>query len=698
MTRIHLISNAHLDPVWQWEWEEGAAAAVSTFRCAADFCEEFDEYVFCHNEALLYRWIEEYEPALFARIQRLVEAGKWHIMGGWHLQPDCNMPAGESFVRQILTGRIYFKEKFGKVPTTAINFDPFGHTRGLVQILAKSGYDSYLFMRPSESSCHLPAESFTWVGYDGSTVMGQRVSTYNTALGHAAESIRARIAREPEKTVNVCLWGVGDHGGGASRGDIRDIAALTEELAKDGITVIHSTPEQYFAELREKGDLPRHEGDLNAWAVGCYTSQVRIKQKHRLLESQLYSTERMCVHAAEALGIPYPKAELEAAQYDLVTVEFHDSLPGSSIQPVEEMCLRMIDHGLEICSRIRARAFFALCAGQKEARDGEIPILCYNPHPYEVEDDFEVEFMLEDQNWSNTFTEIQVYHGETAIPAQVEKEQSNIPLDWRKRVSFHATPAPMQITRFDCRLSRKEAKRIPSLPEDGNAYFFDNGRMQAHIGKESGLIERLTVDGAEMLAPGALSIGVHADNEDPWGMTVNGFYDKIGAFTLLSPEECTRFSSLPETVASVRVIEDGDVRSVVEAVFGYERSRAVVHYLLSKTEPTIDLSIRICNCETKVMYKLYLPMAAENVHATAEVAYGEEPILKGGIENPGQKYVRMTAEGKTMTVFNRGIYGYSMTDSTLMISLMRAPAYTAHPLPGRSILPTDRHMPYIEQG
>ncbi|MBW4840748.1 MAG: alpha-mannosidase, partial [Paenibacillaceae bacterium] len=105
MKKLHLLSNAHLDPVWQWEWDEGAAAAISTFRAAADFCEEYEGYIFNHNEAILYQWIEEYEPALFARIQTLVQQGKWHIMGGWYLQPDCNMPSGESFARQILLGR-----------------------------------------------------------------------------------------------------------------------------------------------------------------------------------------------------------------------------------------------------------------------------------------------------------------------------------------------------------------------------------------------------------------------------------------------------------------------------------------------------------------------------------------------------------------------------------------------------------------
>ena len=149
MAEIHLVCNAHIDPVWQWEWEEGAASAVSTFRAAADFCEEFDDFVFCHNEALLYQWVEEYEPKLFKRIQKLVAAGKWHIMGGWYLQSDCNMPSGESIIRQMQIGRAYFREKFGVENTTAVSFDAFGHNRGLVQLLKKAGYDSYLFMRPS---------------------------------------------------------------------------------------------------------------------------------------------------------------------------------------------------------------------------------------------------------------------------------------------------------------------------------------------------------------------------------------------------------------------------------------------------------------------------------------------------------------------------------------------------------------------
>ena len=97
--RLVLVCNSHIDPVWLWPWEEGVAATLATFRAAADLCEEFDGFAFCHNEALLYQWVEEHEPALFTRIGRLVRDGRWHIVGGWYLQPDCNLPSGESFVR-----------------------------------------------------------------------------------------------------------------------------------------------------------------------------------------------------------------------------------------------------------------------------------------------------------------------------------------------------------------------------------------------------------------------------------------------------------------------------------------------------------------------------------------------------------------------------------------------------------------------
>ncbi len=710
---MHLISNAHLDPIWQWEWEEGCASAVATFRCAAQFCREFDGYIFCHNEALIYRWVEEYDPALFREIRELVRLGRWHIMGGWHVQPDCNMPSGEAFVRQIAEGRRYFREKFGAEPTTAINFDPFGHTRGLVQILAGTGYDSYLFCRPDEGHCPLPGETFRWVGYDGSTVLAQRSqSGYGTALGNAMGKIRpVTDALTDAAPLGFCLWGVGNHGGGPSREDIRAINAFAEEAQAAGVTVLHSTPEAYFADVRAEAAagryaLPEHRGDLNAWAPGCYTSQVRIKQKYRQTENSLFSTEKAVTHAVLLGLMEYPEKEFGEALYDLLTVQFHDVLPGSSIQPAEESALRMLDHALEILSRVRMRAFMALSAGQEKAAPGEIPVLVYNPHPWSVETDLTCEFMLADQNWSGTFMLPVAYRGRQKLPSQCEKEYSNLPLDWRKRVVFRATLVPMSMNRFDCRLVTLDKKPVP----DASAYAAvgADGRpvlrvttpvMTVEIGCTTGLVERWCVRGVEYLGSGACALDVMRDADDSWGMTFTSWQDRLGSFTLLSDEAGSRFSDLDTVIPSVRVIEDGELRVVIEAVFGYEDSGATVRYAISHTAPQMDLDIRIVNQTRRRMIRLRLPQALPDPVPALEKAFGEEPMHGDGREEVGQKYLTVTSPcGARLSVLNRGIYGASFRDGTVYLSLLRSPGYTAHPIGDRHVMPTDRDSEHMEQG
>ncbi len=702
---VYMLSNAHLDPVWQWQWEEGAAAALSTFRCAADFCEEFDGYVFNHNEALLYMWVEEYEPALFARIQRLVKAGKWHIMGGWFCQPDCNMPAGEGFVRQILAGRQYFKEKFDAVPTTAINFDPFGHTRGLVQIMAKSGFDSYLFCRPGEGNIHLPEGPFEWVGYDGSTVYGQRLPDYGSGLGKAAGKVRDYAdLRRPDSDYDAVLWGVGDHGGGASRQDLRALAELKEELAARDILLLHATPEQFFekvkaeaASLAAKGEhLHRHEGDLNLWAVGCYTSQVRIKQQYRRLENELFSTEKMAA-AAEKAGMAWPGTEFNEVLYDMLTVQFHDSLPGSSIQPVEDMVLRKIDHALEILSRVRARAFYALAAGQPAAEEGQIPILAYNPHPWPVEGDFVAEMMLWDQNWDGDFHWPQVWQNGAAVPTQCEKEDSNIPLDWRKRVSFHAVLPPMQMSRFDCTYTRIAQKPVPGQG-DGSVYHFETPRMAVDIDRATGAIARYAVDGVEYISAGGAALDVYDDNADPWGMTVDRFDKYIGTFGLMTPDEAAAWCGAVAPLPAVHVIEEGPVRTVVEALLHWGSSRAAVRYALSATGAGIEMEVRVQWAETHKMLKLRVPGTLSGPTLLGQVAYGVEALPMTGRENVAQRWAALTDGAHALTVTNSGTYGLSGKDGTLWLSLLRSPGYTAHPIDERQILPQDRYSPHVDQG
>ena len=701
-TKIHLVSNAHLDPVWLWEWEEGAGETLSTFRQAAEFCEKHKGYIFCHNEAVLYRWVEEYEPALFRRIRRLVRAGKWHVMGGWHLQPDCNMPAGESFVRQILLGRRYFAEKFGVEPSTAVNLDPFGHTRGLVQVLAKSGYKAYLCCRPGDDWCPLPGDEFVWVGYDGSEVLANRASAHYCSIGgRERERLEGWLAKNPGKDLVIHLWGIGNHGGGPSRKDLEDLDRLQAD--RPDLEIVHSTPDAYFRELEaRRSSLPRREKDLNPWAVGCYTSMTRVKQGHRRLENELYSAEKMLTAAWSQGLMRYPQEELRAVMEDLAFTEFHDILPGSAIPAGEEAAVRQVDHGLEILARLKARAFFALAAGERRAAAGEMPIFVYNPHPYPVRTVVECEFEPWEPNYAKkSFWDPRLSSGGRDVPCQVEKEASNLSLEWRKRLAFEAELAPSRMNRFDCRLEPvSERPRIGIGEEDGRITVATDD-LVASINTATGLLDRYEAGGRPYLKSGSFRPLVIQDNADPWGMKVRSFRNIAGEFRLSTREEASACAGLSGTaLPPVRVIEDGVVRTVIEAVLTHGESTLVLRYKFPKRGAEIEVEVRVIWVEKDRMLKLALPSALWEPRFMGQVAFGADTLPANGDEAVAQKWLALASEkdGAAFTVVNDCVHGSDYRDGELRISLLRSPAYAADTWEDRLAVARDRFIPRQDQG
>ena len=519
MKKLHLICNSHIDPVWMWDWEEGLGEAVSTFYQAEQFCREFD-YIFNHNEAILYEFVEEKDPALFAAIRAQIVAGKWHVMGGWYLQPDCNLPSGEAFVRQIALGRRYFQEKFGVRPTTAVNFDSFGHSVGLVQILKKCGYDSYLFCRPMPEMLDLPARQFVWVGKDGSRIKAARAedeTIYCSGYGTALADVRRKASVYDREDVGVALWGVGNHGGLPSRKDLQDIG---EYIHTEKTQILHSTPEDFFADI-----APTEEycGSLQPCLIGAYTSMQRIKQKHIELENILFTTEKLC--AVAALNGLYQKdyEAFTAAEKRLAAIEFHDVLSGTCTQEGEKSCLRLADAALDRLQGEFDRAFFALCEQYEKAGEGDFPIFLFNPQPYARETICETEFLVPKALISDTeqYT-VTAYQDGAAIPSQCIKEESNINYDRRKRIACRCKLAPLGITKVVFRVTVTPKKAEPA--QDAEDVVFSDSRKTVRISRRTGLMESFAVDGKELLSGGAFRPVLYEDNADPWGWDM----DRIG--------------------------------------------------------------------------------------------------------------------------------------------------------------------------
>jgi len=685
MKEVHLICNAHIDPIWQWDWQEGVSAVLSTFQSAANLAEEFD-YIFCHNEVTVYKYVEEYAPALFERIKELVALGKWHIMGGWYLQPDCNMPAGESFVRQIMEGKRYFKKKFGKEPTTAINFDPFGHSVGLVQIIKKCGQDSYMFMRPYRREMPMESEQFIWKGLDGSEIKANRTGAYNTPLGKSAEEIKARVGVQEQDVVCV-LWGVGNHGGGPSRADL---AQISEMMRTSEERYIHSTPEAFFPKINPTAKV---DTSLRISMPGCYTSMEKIKRKHAFLESELAITEKMLT-AALACGAlkEYPEEKLHEIVEDLLNAEFHDVLPGTCVQCGEENGIKLLDHGLLEAERLKTKAYFALSQAEEPAGEGEYPIVVFNPYHYSLTANVECEFTLADQNWDEeNVSSFRIVDEEgNALPFQVIKEESNLTLDWRKRVVFEAKLAPMQLNRYRLYVDFKPIKK----QERANAFVYDDGRKYVEIDEKTGLLKRYSIDGIDYVKEGFQPV-MFGDNPDPWGMGANqlkrmGFGEEP---FVLSKTPSGVFAGLK----SVQVIEDGEIYLGIEAFFEKDNTRARVGYKIYKNNDYVDVDVSVFLGDVDKFIKLKIPVCQEG-RLVGQTAFGTEPLFTDGRENVSHRFIAMEYGDKCLAVMNTHTYGSHYENGALYLSLVRGISYCAHPILERPIIPNERFVKKVDQG
>ncbi len=675
--KTYMFCNAHLDPVWLWQWEQGLSEALSTFRAAADFVDEYPEFIFNHNESLLYEWIEEHEPKLFERIKRQVAEGRWRIVGGWFLQPDCNMPSGESIFRQVLRGRLYFYDKFGKVPITAVNVDSFGHAQGLVQMLKQSGYEYYVNIRPGGGNYDFDSEDFLWRGYDGSEILVHRSDRgYNSVFGTAAEELKKFDEKHAEEKTGLFLWGVGNHGGGASRKDLDDLAALK----KEGMDILHACPDEYF-ETVERDTLPLVDRGLNPLMEGCYTSIIRIKQLHRQLENDLVMVEKMASHAA-IMGLSgYEKGLLDDAWRDLLFAEFHDSLPGSCIQPVEDDTLRLLDHGLEITNRLKAKYCLALSAGQEKIKDANsVPVMVYNPHPFPYTQPIDLEFTLPKQLWHKEFSNPIVYQDGVRIPCQSAKESGNFYMDWCKRVIFKPTLAPTSLSRFDIFFEVLDKRPEPTLrPERGGRLAVETAKGQVVVNCLTGLVDSYTVDGREFLKHGALAVEVFRDSFNCWEGK-GGYHPRMpeGRFSLMSPGEATDFAGVKgRIVMPVRVTDEGEVNTVIEADMKYSKSRLLVRYIVNRISGTLDVELRVFFAENEKRLRMAIPTTLDHAEWIGQTIFGREALRQSYGDTVSQYWQTLSDETHALAVIDNGVYGSYFYEGILGMTLLRSAGYGA---------------------
>lgn len=700
---LFLVCNSHIDPVWLWEWEEGVAETLSTFRTAVAFCEETTDFVFCHNEALLYEWVERYDPDLFSRIQKQVKSGKWQIIGGWYLQPDCNMLLGESAVRQIITGKKYFLEKFGKEPRTACNFDSFGHARGLVQFLADSGYDSYLFCRPDKSYLSLPDENFQWIGFDGSTITGHRAEDhYNSSFGKASEKISDWIVNPVNitKSAGMILWGIGNHGGGPSKKDISDIGELKSKQTEWNI--LHGTPEEYFSVIKENPDsLPVYKGDLNPFAIGCYTSMKSLKQPLYKLEHKYYTAEKLLALSSAGSGSEFPETRLKEVLKEILFCQFHDILSGTSVESVEKDILSRIGYANHVIDKEIAELLIKTANSLKTALPGEFPLMILNTHTFDTDEIVEMELQLPEPNFEKTKVRVPFVYDENGLQVEVQSEKTlcNIREDHRKRIAFRANVKAGSAARYSCYL-----KDLPStVKHDGlqEEMTFTSDSSNLVFDKSMGFPVTWEYRGRKLFSDERMAFAVIDDTADPWGMGIKHFEGKTDFFEVMNSRQAAEFAGLKgDKLNPVYVSENGPVRTIVESLFIYNNSRIHLRYSVPKGKPGFDVEITVYWMEKDKILKWIIPVGF-NMNCIGRSISGITCCKHRKREFVMRDWLGMkNFEGEnSFSICSDGAYGYDITGNMVRISLLRAPSYSGHPVEGqKEIVMSDRAVKRIDQG
>lgn len=333
--RIHAVGHAHIDSAWLWPLRETRRKVARSFANVLALMDRDETFVFAATSAQQFAWVKEDYPELYARVAARVAEGRFIPTGGQWVEPDCNLPSGESLARQLIEGKRFFREEFGIETEDVWIPDSFGYSGGLPQIAAAAGARYFLTQKISWNETNaFPHHSFLWEGIDGTRLFTHFPSadTYHAEV--SAEDLHRAARQFADKAVsNVSLlpFGWGDGGGGPTE-DMLASAARYADL-EGAPRVIMSSPERFFEEaMSELPDPPVWVGELYLERHrGVATTQIELKRGNRLAERLLREAELWCATATVDAGSPYPAGRLRALWREVLLLQFHDILPGSSI-------------------------------------------------------------------------------------------------------------------------------------------------------------------------------------------------------------------------------------------------------------------------------------------------------------------------------------------------------------------------------
>jgi len=684
---IRAVGNSHIDMAWLWPWTETVEVVRNTFRSALDLMREYPYFKFTMSSARTYQWMEEKYPELFREIQQRVKEGRWEIAGGMWVEPDLNMPAGESLVRQILVGKQYFQEKFGVDPKIGWNPDSFGYNWQLPQIYKKSGMDYFVTQKLlwAHEYTTFPYKLFWWQSPDGSRILTYFPRDYAADLdadGMARDlSVWAPAiygSRTDDNPTMMHLYGVGDHGGGPTRAMLDNVPQFTAPTAAYP-KFEFSTASEFFKDLEPKLpslSVPTWNDELYfQYHRGVMTTQAETKRRIRRSEVNLLNAE-MLSSLAYLLGRAYPQDELLRDWKRLLFDHFHDIMPGSGIAVNYLDAKRNLEDVQRSGSEIVNAALGEIAAHIDTAGEGA-PVVIFNTLSWLRTEVTEISAQL-----PRPSRNAQVFDATgKQVPSQVADYDA---ATGRVRMLlFSRTPAlGYKVYFVRAGAASKTAASTPALKASASG--LENEYVRLSIDPKTGCMTSLfdKRSQTEALAPAETDSGGPRDRV--CGNLLQTFVDKPKRWDAWNIDADFEQKKWDLDIADeVKLVESGPLRAVIRVTNHFQNSTFVRDITMYAGVPRVDVKMAADWHEKHILLKVAFSLSAHNDKATFEIPYGSiqrpttrnTPAEQAEFEVPALSWGDISDARHGFSLLNDCKYGYDAKGNVLRLSLLRSPEW-----------------------
>jgi alpha-mannosidase len=690
---VRAIGNSHIDMAWLWPWTETVEVVRNTFQSVLDLMREYPDFKFTMSSARTYEWVQEKYPDMFEQIKQRVKEGRWEVIGGMWVEPDLNMPDGESLVRQILVGKRYFQQNFGADIKIGWNPDSFGYNWQLPQIYKKSGIDYFVTSKLLWATDYtkFPYRLFWWEAPDGSHLLTyfphEYANDFNPQQITKDFSVYAPLIYGNKMTNSaqmLYLYGIGDHGGGPTRTMLDQANRL-----RDPNTVFpkidFSTAKQFFVDLNQQLPnlkVPTWKDELYfEYHRGVYTSQAETKQRIRHDEELMLDAEKYA-SLASLFGRPYPQDQFELAWKNLLFDHFHDIMPGSGIAVNYLDAKRNLEDVARSAKEIAGGALDEIVAHVSTQGDG-VPVVVFNSLSWPRTEVVETDVQL-----PNPAKQIEVVDaGGRRVESQLLELDSTTN---RARLLILANTPALGYKNYFVRFS----------PKPTNSPDVHNGRLMQVVSVSGNTIQndaiRVTVDPQTGCVTSLVDLRNQIDALAPpetdtggpktlvCGNLLQAFYDKPkqwDAWNIDSDFEKQHWDL--DKADEVKIIESGPLRAVIRVKKHFQNSTFVQDITMYAGVPRVDVKMQAEWHEKHILLKVAFPLSAHNDKATFEIPYGSierpttrnTPAEEAKFEVPAQRWADLSDSKHGFSLLNDSKYGYDVKGNVLRLSLLRSPEW-----------------------